>query len=444
MKKILLILSGIFAVWAVNAQANEDSLSSYIHKAAILNPQVQSAYDSYRAALAKVPQMDALPDPQMTIGYFFSPMQLLGGNERADVRLMQMFPWFGTLKAAKDEASKMAVARYEAFRQIGLQKVYQVKKSWYNLYKINEEITLTEDNIKLMNSLEQLALTGFQAPDGKTATSMSSQKGNGSQMNTSGMGNTNTNDLVDVLRVKMVIRDLTTKLALLQDEQTTERIQFNSLLNRNAKSFVYLPDTLTRASIPLQFANGLDNIYQNNPTLKMLTAEQNAYAAQQRKVTKMGYPILGLGLDYMIIDKRAGNTSMMNGQDMVMPMFSITLPIYRSKYKHMVKEAKFNQLSAQEAETNARNQLQVQYAQATTALNDAERRITLNQGQIDLAQRTADLLTTSFASSNATADYDELLRVEQQLLDYRLKLVEAVTDQNTAVAMLDNLMAIGQ
>jgi len=32
-------------------------------------------------------------------------------------------------------------------------------------------------------------------------------------------------------------------------------------------------------------------------------------------VTHMGYPMVGLGLDYMVIQKRDGNTSMMNGKE---------------------------------------------------------------------------------------------------------------------------------
>jgi outer membrane protein TolC len=130
---------------------------------------------------------------------------------------------------------------------------------------------------------------------------------------------------------------------------------------------------------------------------------------------------------------------MMNGNDMVMPMLTITLPIYRNKYKSMIKEAELNRLSASQAKQNVTNDLQVKYSETLTSLNDAERRITLDKGQIDLAQRTVSLLITGFSTSGSK--YDELLRMEQQLLDYRFKLVQAIVDQNSAVAMLENLVA---
>jgi hypothetical protein len=55
---------------------------------------------------------------------------------------------------------------------------------------------------------------------------------------------------------------------------------------------------------------------------------------------KMSYPMLGVGLQYSVIGKRMdmGHAGLpvteMNGMDMIMPMVSISLPLYRSKYKH--------------------------------------------------------------------------------------------------------------
>jgi len=48
-------------------------------------------------------------------------MELVNGNQLADIRLMQMFPWFGVLKYAKDEMSLMAKAKFELFRDSKLQ-----------------------------------------------------------------------------------------------------------------------------------------------------------------------------------------------------------------------------------------------------------------------------------------------------------------------------------
>ena len=66
----------------------------------------------------------------------------------ADVRLMQMFPWFGTLKAAKDEASKMAVAKFENFRDARNELYFNVKSSYYKVYRtIKEDRSRTKETL---------------------------------------------------------------------------------------------------------------------------------------------------------------------------------------------------------------------------------------------------------------------------------------------------------
>jgi outer membrane protein TolC len=170
----------------------------------------------------------------------------------------------------------------------------------------------------------------------------------------------------------------------------------------------------------------------------MLESEQASYVAKKQMVTKMGYPMLGIGVDYVLIDARPGNTSMMNGKDMIMPMVNISLPIYRKKYRSMVKEAELGRTSAMQAVQNTRNDLYVQYKETFAYYKDAERRIDLYAGQADLAKRTLDLLITGLATGSKS--YDEVLRMQQQLLDYRFKLVEAVVDQNLAVAGFESLM----
>ena len=70
----------------------QDSLMSYLEISAKNNPAVLQKYYEYQAALQKVPQVGSLPDPELSVGIFLSPMELVSGNQVADIRLMQMFP----------------------------------------------------------------------------------------------------------------------------------------------------------------------------------------------------------------------------------------------------------------------------------------------------------------------------------------------------------------
>ena len=143
-KYIILI---IIAVISHRAAYSQDSLSYYLEQATLNNPGVKAKYLEYSAALEKVPQASSLPDPDLQFGYFIKPMQLLGGNQVADIRLMQMFPWFGVLRSAKDEASKMAVAKFENFRDAKDGLYFNVKSSYYKVYRTIKEIEIAEKNL---------------------------------------------------------------------------------------------------------------------------------------------------------------------------------------------------------------------------------------------------------------------------------------------------------
>src|SRR5512136_369684 len=128
----------------------QDSLNYYLEIAAKNNPAVQQKFTEYQAALQKIPQVGSLSDPELSLGVFLKPMELVSGNQVADLRLMQMFPWFGVLKYAKDEMSLMANAKFELFRDAKLQVFYDIQRTWYELYKIQKDISTSEKNIEIL------------------------------------------------------------------------------------------------------------------------------------------------------------------------------------------------------------------------------------------------------------------------------------------------------
>ena len=395
-------------------------MSYYLEHAALNNPGVKAKYLEYSAALEKVPQASSLPDPELQFGYFIKPMQLLMGNQVADIRLMQMFPWFGVLKAAKDEASKIAVAKFESFRDAKEELYFNVKSSYYQVYRTIYEIGIANKNLDILKSLEQIVLVKFST-------------GGAGSSSGSGMSGSGKNDMVNLLRVQIEMRELENRIALLQDQLTTDKVSFNRYLNRVPSSEVFTGDSLTEVAVPSDILTLSDSLV-NHPMVKMFEAESEANASKLAKVTRMGYPMIGLGLNYSIVKKRDGVPPMMNGNDMIMPMISVTLPIYRKKYKAMRHEAEFMRDAATVSAENVTNNLRVNFQETMQNLNDAGRRVKLYTEQTLLANKSVQLLITSF-SANGT-DFEEVLRMEQQLLDYQFKKVEAVVDKNTSISQL--------
>ena len=172
--------------------------------------------------------------------------------------------------------------------------------------------------------------------------------------------------------------------------------------------------------------------------LAMQESEISSYEIMEQKAKKMGLPMIGVGLNYMINQKREGNTFMMNGDDMVMPMFSVSIPISRKKYTAMQNEAQLMQEAGKQQTISIKNNLLLQYRSFVQNLDDAERRASLYNQQEELARKTTDLLLAGFATTGA--DYEEVLRMQYKVLDYGFKRIEAVTDYNTSVAMAEKLM----
>jgi outer membrane protein TolC len=459
----------------ISVYSQSDSLQFYLEIAATNNPTVLQRYYEYEAALQKVPQVGSLPDPDVSLGIFLSPMEQLGGNQLADIRLMQMFPWFGVLRSAKDEMSLMANAKYESFCDAKLQVFLDVQRAWYELHKVKQNIRISEKNIEILQTLERLAIVRFKAvpstnsppASARTIANSSAQSSSsgssgmnsmgGSSGNTTGavsiqssspmpgnsMGSSmGSSGLSDVYRVQIEINDVQNTIELLKNQWSTLAAQFNSLLNRPPDAVVTLPDTLIADTYQPTLKAISDSALSSNPMLGMLQYEQQSIGARKQMVTKMGYPMVGLGVNYSLVSKSEMSTSAMNGRDMIMPMVTATLPIYRKKYRAMQSESDMLLSANQQNYTATANEIQTQYYQAMQQYLDAQRRSKLYTNQHQLASKSLDIMTKSFAVSGS--DLSDILRIRQQTLDYEYKQMEAIADYNTSIAWLKRLMAFSQ
>jgi len=435
-KKFLITFIALGSWIVASSQQYSDSLLRYLEIAAKNNPTVLQRFNEYKASLQKIPQVGSLPDPELSAGVFLSPMELVSGNQVADLRLMQMFPWFGVLRYGKDEMSLMAKAKFELFRDAKLQVYYDVQRTYYDLYKVQKEISISEKNIEILKLIERLALVRFKSASlentGSSSQSASGQTGTmGSSSGSSG--------LADIYRIQIESNDLENNIELLKNQQKSIIAQFNTYLNRPVKSPVYTYEKITRDSLEFALTAVSDSMLARNPMLQMLDFEKQSLEARKKMVTRMGYPMLGLGLNYSLIGKT--NVSMgepsMNGKDMIMPMAVLTIPIYRKKYNAMQKEAELLKEATSENWQATANSLQSEYYQAVLLYQDAQRRAKLYENQFQLASKSLDLMLKSYSASSS--GLTDVLRLRQQALEYELRQVEAVANFNTAIAWLERL-----
>jgi outer membrane protein TolC len=389
-----------------------DSLAHYLRMAAENNPGIKADLLAYRAALQKLSQAGAYPDPQLEVGFFLRPMDIVGGQEVSQFKLIQMFPWFGTKRAAHTQAMHRAQQAFQQFSAAGDNLRLEVCTAWYRLCNLQQQIGYNRQSKALLDELEALATR-------KLAT--------GQRMS-------------DVLRIQLETATVDDRIERLLSERRAELAAFNALLNRPADAEVRLPDSLTQRPFVLDEASAGRDIERRSPRLAQLAEEELAYRAGRALDRKRGYPTLGVGMQYMLNRKTHNpNFAMgkMNGDDMLMPMFSVSLPLYRNKYKAQQRESLLLEQAARQRYDNLHNALLAELYKARQQLDDAARQVALCQKQERLTETIYRLALQEFAADRN--DLTNLIAVERQLLDYRVKKAEAIARYNTTVAEINKL-----
>ncbi len=403
MKFILLLLP----LWGLGGFSQ--SLDDYLQTAAENNPKLKSSYAQFEASMQQAPQVSSLPDPTLTMSAFGRMIETRVGAQEARFSLMQMFPWFGTLQAKEDVSVLMAEAKFQNYLDMRNQLFFEIKSVYAELYAIEETIQLKKENLSILDSYRELSLSRFKS------------------------GNA---PMVNVIKVDIKREAAITEIELLEKIKKPLETRFNLMLNREPEIAVQIQDTLMFKNDEMLV--NAEELFENHPSVMGLEKQKESYEMQQIVAQKEGLPMLGLGIDYSIISKRTDANPEMNGQDAIMPMLTVTLPIFRKKYRAAKKEAEFMASSMEQQQEAQKNELQSAYEMTLYDLKKAEQLIALYQKQLVSSGQASKLLISGF--SNSIIDFEEVLQMNQDILMLQTQKVEAIKNGFTAVAKLDYLM----
>jgi cobalt-zinc-cadmium efflux system outer membrane protein len=400
----LLILFSALKTGLVQAQSIDD----YLQMAVENNPKLQSAYAEFEAALQQSPQVASLPDPTLTVSAFGRMIETRVGRQEARFNFMQMFPWFGTLKAKEDVANLMAESGFYKYLDIRNQVFFDIKSLYAEIYALEKTIEFQKEQLKIMDSYKDLALSQF-----KNASA----------------------PMVNVVKIDIKKDELHTEIELLEELKKPLQSQFNLMLNRDIAEKIQVPDTMLFEIDAVLEEGGFDH----HPAVALLNKQQDAYKMQEVSAKKEGLPMVGLGLDYSIISPRDVENLEGNGRDAIMPMVSITLPIYRKKYRASIKQAELMGQSAESLQKSQINELRADYEATKYDLLKAEKRLELYDRQIQNSKKALKLLLAGF--SNSVSDFDEVLQMNQDLIDFEIQKIEATKAGIIAEAKMDYLFS---
>lgn len=377
------------------------TLDDYFTIAAENNAGLQASYKAYEAALQQVPQVSSLSDPQFSLGFYISPNGDQVIQENLKLTLTQMFPWFGTLKAQGDAAALRAEAKFHEFIDKRNQLYYQVTSAYYPLLELDHLIQVEKENIDLLSRFKSIATKKFE--NGESS-------------------------MVDILRTEILLKEAETNRQILIEKKKPLLSQFNQLLNREKDEEVVLPKSLNLDK--RENAIRQDSLINNHPLLESLTLQVKASKASEKAAQKRALPQIGVGVEYEILK---------NQDDMIMPMLTVSIPIFRKKYRGAVKEAQLMQESYSLQKQEATSSLHSTYEMVWFEIQEQKQLLSLYINQEEEAERSLNLLFSAYANSGQA--FEEVLRMQQQLLSYQKMKIEASTQYDILSAELDYLIA---
>ncbi len=393
------------------SEGKSQSVSDYIRIALENNPGLKAKQTEIDIVKKRLPQVEALPDPQVNVSFFVSPMMLPMGNQVGSVSAMQMFPWPGTIPAMEEEVSRTWEVKEQALKAAENDLVFQIRSAWYPLLELERRILIQRDQLSILETAKELATFRFEQGQGP---------------------------MVDVIRADIMIDNLTTEMQLLDDKREPLVAGFNRLLNRPDATPVIVTGDLPEPD-PVVRMN-YDTMISRNPALAIYDQQIRMTDAEEKVVDYQRKPMLGAGLQYMLQVERGRNAIEIppnTGRDMIMPMFSVSVPIWRKKYDAAVQERRLMKTMYQEMKNAMHNDLAAMYTMSRYEMEKAVRMIELLDSQMEKTQQAIDLLIAAY--QNAGTDFEEILRLQDELFRYQLERVSAQTEYQLGQVKLDYL-----
>ncbi|MFL1894817.1 TolC family protein [Aquimarina sp. 2-A2] len=403
MKNIKIIICLLF----VSALAKAQQLQSYIEEAEANNPEIQAFELRYNIAEEKVNEVNWLPNTVVSAGYFVSEPETRTGAQRARFSISQMLPWFGTITARENYASSMAETEFVEIAIAKRKLALAVAQSYYQLYSIKTKQLVFDENIELLETYERLALTSLEV--GKASA-------------------------VDVLRLQIRQNELVQQREVLEQDYQAEQTLFNNLLNRDETMPVNVIEDMMIPDVdPLVLNENL----QLNPELIKYDKLYESIEKSELLNQKESAPSIGFGLDYVPVSERADMNFSDNGKDIIMPMISISIPIFNNRYNSVTKQNELRQLEIISQKDERLNSLETRLAQAVHNRNTMRIKFNTQTDNLKQANDAEEILIKNYETG--TIDFNDVLDVQELQLKFQINLIESIKGYYTEYAKINYL-----
>jgi outer membrane protein TolC len=390
LNKIVIFSFSLFTFHFISAQ----QLQSYIEEATANNPEIQAFELRYNIAEEKVNEADWLPNTELSVGYFVSEPETRVGAQRARIGIKQMLPWFGTITARENYASSMAEAEYVEVTIAKRKLALSVAETYYILYEIRAKQEVLEENIQLLETYERLALTSVEV--GKASA-------------------------VDVLRLQIRQNELVQEKEVLEQKALGIQTAFNKLLNRDYDVAVHTVLSLKLPDEDIIFSYDALSL---NPELLKYDKLYESVTQSELLNQRESNPMIGFGVDYLPVSERTDMNPIDNGKDILMPMVSVSIPIFNNRYKSITKQNELRQQEIESQKDQRLNVLESAFAKAISQRNQARIKFNTQTKNLKQAKDAEEILIKNYETG--TIDFNDVLDIQELQLKFQMNQIESL------------------
>lgn len=415
MKPIYSLLLSVSMLAASPPDLSTNATLADLHKhASEHNPGLQAHYQRWQAALMKISQVTALPDPKLSYAHYIRSVETRVGPQNHRIGISQAFPWFGKLKLRGDVATHEAEAAYQQLENARQKLRYDVAEAWHEYAYLHRAIEIVDENISLLKQLEGIAQVKF--------------KGGG--------------EYLGVVKAQVELGKLTDRKDSLQDLREPIEARLNTALGRAANAALPRPVVTPGPSIEHDDQRLQTQLTSSNPELKSLAADIDRTDTSIALARKNFRPDVTVSVDYIQTGDAIAAATPGNSKDAVMAGLSINIPLWWKKLRSGVKEAEANKNAAVAHRKDTTNQLVTRLKFAHFKYRDAERKIALYRDSL-VPQAKSALTVAQKAFEGGKADFLETVDAQRLLLEFQLQAERSAANREQRIAEIQMILGTG-
>ncbi|MCZ6683914.1 MAG: TolC family protein [Planctomycetota bacterium] len=408
---------------------DDRSLAGLIAIALERNPDILAAIDVARGMASRVPQATALPDPFLSTKTLPEPVRTAEGDNYFVLGVKQKLPVPEKLDRRGRVALESARMAMEQLEQTRLRVIGDVKRAYFQLYALDNTISITEENLVLLRDLIEVTRGQLVA-------------GRGQQE--------------DVLRSQVELSNLESKLVELRQRRITTASFLNALLDRPHTIRVPTPPEYDVRRVALQVDQLLRFAAQTNPELKRLK-RQIARDEHGVGLAKLAYwPDFTIGFEWMQMDPRAAFRPPVNPQTGMRPRtpqmsedgsdnwaitFGFNIPLWFEKIEAGIREARHKLSASRHQLTSVRNLVTFKVQDALARVRSFREIANLFATTIiPQAEQAYEVSRAGYVAG--TSDFQFVIDNWQKWLLFRIQYYRTLAELERSVADLEQVVGI--